>query len=367
LAQLLVSLALILESSGGPSISHHGGPSTEAPSPSTSILQSGPFDRCIFQPLEVSQSQLFKSTSSNSTSSQIFAIESPADDNGYPGKIRVEVLIRVLPPTNSSEKSSKGRISILYRTKLLDSKVISTPINLTHHWGFNLSETSPETGIKNVDSHELEILPSKTTPHSNEVQLLEMSNTTNLPTGKFSSTKATSHDFQKVRKIKDEKKGNQDFPEGGFDHFYIFGPPSKSTSKSTSISDLESSLETSRSSQPPSTILSCPSSKTTLTFKTNQSGVQLYTANGQPPFPAPSNAGGSRKLLHQSEKEKKGVGHGNGERSAAFLEFSHPHGNFLHESLREISGSSTLVKGHWEEKEIVENENWVEVEVWKGE
>lgn len=336
---------------GGSSISHHGGPPSENPSSSTSLLQSGPFDRCIWRTIDPNQSLLFSESDPNSDHSQIFAIESPSDDNGYPGHLRVEVQIQLLPPTSNETDSnlgtSTGKVSILYRTKLLDSSstVITTPVNLTHHWGFNLScSNSDKVEDEIIDDHHLQIFPSNTTKDSNQVQLLETDSNSGIPTGNYSSTKGTSHDFMNKRKIKDDQIK---FPKDGYDHFYIFGPPPSSSS--------ESGIESEKIK--PSVILSSESSKLALGFKTNQSGVQLYTANGQPESPASIEAGGERKTLH-------GKGRGNCKRSAAFLEFAHPHGNFPHEKLREISGSDTLVR---KGGQVRDGENWVEVEVWKKE
>lgn len=375
LCLVLTSMILRLSNrmAGGEGICHHGGPE------STAGGQSGPFDRAVWTLLPSSSSKFFsQGTAEGSSSSSgaagssggdgvsantasnapevapagseaIFALESPAGDQGFPGALRVEARISVQPPSpspSSGNAGSLGAISLVYRAMLLptDPPCAGTPLNLTHHWGFNLSASSSasaaaraEEGL--VDEHVLTLTP----PQGESLRLLAL-DSQGIPTGELRAVNegtAGPHDWVGAGR---GKRIGAAMPECGYDHFYILGPAASEEEAKNVRAELESA-----------------STGLAVRFRTNQTGVQLYTANGQPVSGLPSSAaGGSRKHLHvhpRPSKDAKDVP-GNATRSAAFLEFGHPHATFLNpETLGKAAGTDTILRPG----EVYEN--WVTADV----
>jgi aldose 1-epimerase len=93
------------------------------------------------------ESALFPSsdTSFPSTStSTIHRLISPAGSDGFPCTLEIEGLVSVSP----SEGSSTGKVTVVLRARIVDDGSAEvqkgTPVNLTVHWGFNLSEFDTE-------------------------------------------------------------------------------------------------------------------------------------------------------------------------------------------------------------------------------
>ena len=115
-------------SNESPTVSLHGGP--------------GGFDNQFWQPiLDVRQSTLFSPEEIAYVESElpgqcvvVFARTSPDGEEGYPGTLRVETLVALVPPkgkaVEESGASCLGSVVIIYRAKLLDKDKV-TPVNLT--------------------------------------------------------------------------------------------------------------------------------------------------------------------------------------------------------------------------------------------
>ena len=113
-------------SNESPTVSLHGGitgwdlqPWEPLPDPSAAQL---------FTPAEISRLQ------ADAPTSIIFRRESPDGEEGYPGRLLVEVLVRLAQPQGKPTEDGKlwklGSVLLLYRAKLLDEGKV-TPINVT--------------------------------------------------------------------------------------------------------------------------------------------------------------------------------------------------------------------------------------------
>lgn len=226
----------------------------------------------------------------------MLALESPAGDQGYPGRVRVEALTAV--------GAAPLRVHVAYRACVLDA-CAATPLNLAQHWGFNLGASDPAHRGESVVGHVLGM--------RGPLRRLQL-DARGVPTGALEACDA-AHDWTCAKPI-----GAQ-MPEGGYDHYYVWGAPRDA----------------------PAVTLRGPSG-IALAFSTNQAGVQLYTANSV------SADAPARKALHRGA-ERDGV------HAAAFLEFSAPHATFLHRSLQDAAGTDTLLRpgevyDHWVDVEL---------------
>ncbi|PWN48306.1 galactose mutarotase-like protein, partial [Violaceomyces palustris] len=317
----------------------HGGPELASENEFTSIEQPGPFDRAIWQPIHPSNSQLFHQLESSvpPSSSALFAIESPDGDQGYPGRLRVEVTFTLSP----ASADAAGSLTTNYRAKIIPSssstRKVVTPINLTQHWGFNLSSssTSPQAvAEKNrIDQHTFRLVP----PEGSTLYRLGLDEDM-LPTGELiDCSQVQENEGRHDWNTEGGKKIQDGSPANGYDHFYLWGKPSQGDP-----SDLRA-------------ILSSETTGITLRFRTNQPGTQLYTTEGQPESPADGEkCGGAMKVIHR--KHSAQPGEGNGRRSCAMIEFGGPHCGFLIKSLRELGGKETLLQ------EGQTYDNWVTIE-----
>ena len=340
---------------GGNQISHHGGPARSELNGPTSLQQPGPFDRAIWQHITTQESLYFRNsgyisapTSNASKPSAIFAIESPDEDNGYPGKLRIEALIAVLPAENDAQDgavTSQGRVLLQYRTSLpADGPTRATPLNLTHHWGFNLSASSDSADALaeegRVDKHVLEMYPLDGKP----VQRLELDEY-GVANGKLTpGSVRVAHNGDHSWDQAGGKRFDDGIPSGGYDHFYVWGRHESQPNSDPASRRLRLTSET---------------TGTSLVFHTNQAGAQLYTANGQPSAPAdPKSSGGVMKSAHRHRGSAREGKVGNATRSAAFIEFGGPHAGFLRQELAQVGGRETLLEAG------DQYDNWVVCEVW---
>ena len=264
-------------------MSHHGGPPAVA---RDGIEQTGPLDTATWTVLE--HAQLFGDEAHDACAT--FGIESPAGDQGYPGRLRIEARIAV-------DGGDVPSVRVAYRAKLVDA-CAATPLNLTQHWGFNLDASSAASKGAGVGAHVLRMQAP--------LRRLVL-DARGVPTGELRAVEA-EHDWTRGKRIADA------MPDGGYDDFYVWGRPGSD----------------------PVVRLAAPSG-IALDFTTNQAGVQLYTANSVSD-PAPV-----RKAVHGGSYD--------GVHCAAFLEFSAPHATFLHPSLHGIAGDTILRAGevyeHW--------------------
>lgn len=278
---------------GGHGVSLHGGPPGN---PQHGLEQAGPFDQAVWTQLSPADSVFFTEADTHAYDAcALFGIESPAGDQGYPGRLRVEAVAGV-------RGGARPCVHIGYRAKIMDNCAL-TPLNMTQHWGFNLAASHPASKGVSVDAHTLRIHPP-----SRHLVLDAKA----VPTGEWAACDP-SHDWSQGKEVRDR------MPAQGYDDFYGWEEPVAT----------------------PAVTLAAPGGPT-LTFTTNQTGVQLYTANSlaTPRYP--------RKALHRGELY-------DGVRSAAFLEFSAPHAAFLHPALH-TQGDTLLRAGHV-------YDNWVHVEV----
>ncbi|ELU40124.1 aldose 1-epimerase domain-containing protein [Rhizoctonia solani AG-1 IA] len=197
---------------------------TESP---TVSLHGGPkgFDIAIWEHVPVKQATLFSSSETEALpegSAAIFRHISPDGDEGYPGKLTTEVLFAIVPPSKN-QPFQLGSVLIVYRYKVegKDGADIVTPVNLTHHWGFNLdaSLTAPGEPTPDVKSQLLTIKAENT---------LEL-DSVGLATGKLSPTAGTPYEHN-------DTPIGQNFPSKGYDEFYLINPVAPPDAQPTRLS-----------------------------------------------------------------------------------------------------------------------------------
>ncbi|KAF8591161.1 galactose mutarotase-like protein [Ramaria rubella] len=318
-------------------IAKNGATATVNPIPNESpkvSLHGGPegFDTHDWQPIDITDATLFsekeKESIASLPSSAVFKHVSPDGDQGFPGRLLLEVLFALSSaPTKSnghSEPYHVGSLYIVYRAKLLsENNSEVTPINLTQHWGFNLDASLAEKGTPTPDikNHRLFIKADHTIALDDSA----------LSTGKLTSVIGTSQEHAHTH------LGNN-FPPKGHDSFYVFNiPPTPIESIRLPLTKLQSLdlfkdvlLAPARTN--PLVKLSSERSGWTLAFDSNQPGVQFYTAN----FLDASK--GTRKPIHGwSGKD----GDGYGPHTFAFLEFHEPLAAWLHPETA-VSGDTLL-------------------------
>ena len=339
----------------------HGGPQSDKENQVDSLLQHGPFDKCYWQPLDTKDSKFFADAGFTSTSSPgakqsslIFAIESPDGDSGYPGKLRIETLLAVVPSSGSDQELGKsaGRFLIRYRAALAsDGAVEATPLNLTHHWGFNLSASNEEAGKAEkgtVSEHVVQMYP----PSGKSLYQLDLDSSM-IATGKLNPSSGSAESFSNPGSHHWDKQGgkrvSEDIPSAGYDDFYVWGldtaiPQSDDVDKIATESTKRMRVTS-------------ESAGRSLTFYTNQAGTQLYTAEGQPEHPAdPAKSGGVMKKAHRKGGQQES---GSFKRSYAAIEFGGPHCGFLQPGLAEVGGREEVL----EKGQVYDN--WVVCEAWR--
>ncbi|KAK7682610.1 hypothetical protein QCA50_014410 [Cerrena zonata] len=331
------------QSNESPTVSLHGGPTG--------------FDSQVFTPqVDLSSVQLFTAKEKseieekyNNGSGMVFSLISESGDQGFPGKLLVEVLVSLVEPKGpqtTQPELNLGAVVIVYRAKLLDEAVV-TPINLTQHWGFNL-----DASLKDEIPDSLSVKEHALTIKSDHTIELDASG---LSTGELLPVKGTHH----AHAEKASGKIGENWPESGYDHFYVFNkaPPASqptriSTSSLSATTSFVEELLTKEGQQiDPVVVIASDRSGLRLTFDTNQSGVQFYSNNLTNP------SKGARKKIHGGS----GIsGHGDsyGVGTAAFLEFHEPLGAWLHPKTQGISKDDTLLASG----EVYNN--FVRMDVW---
>ncbi|PWO01300.1 hypothetical protein FA09DRAFT_324138 [Tilletiopsis washingtonensis] len=323
---------------GGPGAGPGGNAAAELPSipADTTPLQRGPLDTLVWTPL--SSPKLFSAPSD--ASAVVFGLLHGASEDGPQGTLYFEVRFAVEGPTSVSLPSdvpalgkSAGSVSIAYRAvhapQAGEKECDITPLNLTHHWAFNLSASSPEAREQEdgtIDAHTLRFFGP-------EIHTLDLDSRL-VPTGKLlDCTKTPGADFATKGPQGYGRKMGESAPQGGHDHWYGWGAGSR-----------QGQLRA---------LLRAESTGIAVSFETDQSGTQLYGAVGQPHPPASLKAGGAKKLAHGGNGTEA-----NAFCSAAFLEFAHPHSTLNHDALRTFAGSDTTLK------QGETYANWTRAEVW---
>ncbi|CAE6519494.1 unnamed protein product [Rhizoctonia solani] len=286
---------------------------TESP---TVSLHGGPkgFDIAIWEHIPTKEATLFSSSEAEALpegSAAVFRHISPDGDEGYPGKLTSEVLFAIVPPAKD-QTSKVGSVLAVYRYKVegKDGAAIVTPVNLTHHWGFNLdaSLTAPGEPTPDVKSQLLTIKAENT---------LEL-DSVGLATGKLSPTAGTPYEHN------DTPIGHN-FPAKGYDEFYLINPVAPPGAQPTRVSlsnvgetNLVQPLLASGADNHP-VVLRSTRTGLKLGFDSNQAGVQLWTSNSL-------DGSGTRKKIHGGSAD----GTGYTAHAGAFLEFHDPLAAWLH-------------------------------------
>jgi aldose 1-epimerase len=125
-SDLTLSLSDFLSSVEGEKVSLHGGPSA--------------LDTVLFETIKPANSILFNAAELHDLkltdySNALFTATTPDGSNGFPGTLRIEVLIALvnpfeLPAVSPGKYADLGSALIVYRARLMESGTI-TPINLT--------------------------------------------------------------------------------------------------------------------------------------------------------------------------------------------------------------------------------------------
>ncbi|KAM0788705.1 hypothetical protein ACM66B_002801 [Microbotryomycetes sp. NB124-2] len=270
------------------------------------------FDTVAWEQLDsFEQSQLFSDKDvGDRQPHQLYRHLSPAGTDGFPGTLLTETLIAL------EETSGRPpRLRLVMRARLVRDEQtdlnIGCPVNLTWHIGYNLADFAQN---ENVKSHKL-FIGADRTPELDERM---------LPTGKLLNIGPGDElDF-----YSEGERGRtiaQRFPSGGVDQNFVF-----------------SQIDETR----PQVVLTAPDEAVSLSFRTNQSSVQCYTAGGF------DSKGCARKKAH--DPHFRG---GYSQYGAVFLEFQHPVATVLHSELQAAAGIDTILRGD----DVYEN--WLEIDI----
>ncbi|KAK4055745.1 hypothetical protein OIV83_000292 [Microbotryomycetes sp. JL201] len=270
------------------------------------------FDTVMWQRLpSVSECQLFSSKdSSDSDKCQYFIHTQPAGTDGFPGTLLTEIRVAL-----DEKQDSPARIKLVMRARLLNDEqtdvAVGCPVNLTWHVGYNLANFAQNDDVK---SHKL-FMNADRTPELDDRM---------LPTGKLLKIQA-GHDLDFYSRGTRGRTIGERFPTGGVDHNFVFAR----------VDD-----------EHPQVVLTAPDDAISLSFRTNQSSVQCYTAGGFDSTAYP------RKRVHDPQGRGAYAQYG-----AVFLEFQHPVATVLHPDLCKAAGTDTILR----HDEVYEN--WVEIEI----
>lgn len=164
-----------------------------------------------------------------------FSYSSPDGEEGYPGKLDVNVSYFVAKDAN--------RLKISYSAKTDQA----TPVNLTNHAYFNLGGAGSDT----VLNHQLQLNADTYTP----------TDETLIPTGKIETVEGTPLDFRKMKKIGARIEKLTDTAALGYDHNFVLNPrpADKGMTFAAALRD--------------------PESGRTLRIVTTEPGIQFYSGN----------------------------------------------------------------------------------------
>ncbi|KAK0223541.1 galactose mutarotase-like domain-containing protein [Armillaria fumosa] len=287
---------LVAQANESPRVSLHGGPIGFDSLPWTLLSADTP-------PTLFSKAELGHFSGEENSSHAIFRLVSPSGDQGYPGKLTIEVLVSLLAPEPQIMEAGKefnlGSLVYVYRAKVNEGV---TAINLTQHWGFNLEASMKERLGSDVKNHNLSLKAGRIVSRDLD----------SLHTGKYISVASAPEHDHSGKKIGDK------YPEPGYDDFYVFESRPIDVPKRVPIStfsddfDLVKSIITPDTVHSPVALLSSDISGLSLAFRTNQSGVMFYSNIGAVP------ERDARKKIHGGSGLK---GDGLAPGTAAFLEF----------------------------------------------
>ncbi|KAI5475848.1 aldose 1-epimerase [Pseudohyphozyma bogoriensis] len=246
-----------------------------------------------------------------STSEAVYRHVSPAGADGFPLTVEFETLVQVSEPAAEDGPAGAGlnevgTVKYVIRAKIVEEgkedEKYGTPLNVTVHWGFNLGKFDGKED-ETVRDHKLYI-------DSSNVSTLDSSM---LATGTLTPTDPSSplnFAHGSPSDLSTHRTLSANFPPSGIDHNIVLN-------SLTPIS--------------PKLTLTSPSLDTSISFKTNQSSVQIYTAGGM-------DGTHPKKDVHNAAKG------GYPQFGAIFLEFHHPLATFLHPEYAAAAGTDTILK-----------------------
>lgn len=167
--------------------------------------------------------------------------ESPAGEEGYPGRVVCDLLYQLL---------EDGTLRIDY-SALTDAP---TPLNLTNHAYFNLAGAGTEHDLA---GHELTIHADRYTPVDSE----------GIPTGEIVAVAGTVLDFRRPRGVLDRIDHSDLRERGGYDHNFVLNDfPSDAVDATAPVL------------RPAARLVHTESGRR-LDVATTEPGLQLYTGN----------------------------------------------------------------------------------------
>ncbi|EJU00741.1 galactose mutarotase-like protein [Dacryopinax primogenitus] len=300
-------------------------------------LHSGPegFDRKNWTRVATNKAKNFSSAEKvllgklDDESVAIFSLISEDGDAGFPGTLYTEVAFAVLPvPEEKIRKTGDielGSLAIVYRARLLPGGATITPINLTHHWGFNFSASLDPKTEPDANQHWLRADSSKRLELGPDL----------MPTGEYSQNELDTEWDWKSGKLIGEK------PLPRLDGFLVFDRPRAEQqpvhvplSQWENGNLLQEALDEKREKAYVPIELYEEASGVRAEFITNQPGVQLYGGEGL-------QGQGTKKAIHGGKAD----GSGYTGRPGVFLEFHEPVNALFSEFGKEEGADTILSSG----------------------
>ncbi|KZT54425.1 galactose mutarotase-like protein [Calocera cornea HHB12733] len=262
----------------------------------------------------------------NGESVAIFSYLSKDGEEGFPGNLYTEVLFAVLPIPAEKIRDGEielGSVVIVYRSRILPGGTAISPVNLTHHWGFNFSASVQRGTEPDANAHWVRVNASKR---------LELAPDT-MPTGNIVDNKPDSDwDWKAGKKINDK-------PLERLDGYLFFDRPRTfvqpvhvSLQQWETDNLLAEVLDDSRESTDVPVEVYDEVSGVRAKFVTNQPGVQIYGGEGL-------RGAGTKKAIHGGQPVD---GQGYTGRPGVFLEFHEPV-NALFSKFGKEPGADTIL------------------------
>lgn len=183
---------------------------------------------------------LWAAAPSGQQASVTFTLESPAGNEGYPGKLVASVTYSL---------TDRDELVVDYKA----TTDAATPVNLTHHSYFNLAGAGSPT----VLDHVLQVNAANYTPTDDTL----------IPTGEIAPVEGTPLDFRAPTRIGDRIATLDETPALGYDHNYAVRDASLPPTYDAVLS------------AGPVAVLKDPGSGRVLELFSDQPGLQFYSGN----------------------------------------------------------------------------------------